>query len=455
MVLAFYYIWYRPERWQSATFTPIEFYNSTDPKTVRRHCEEAKRAGIDGFIISFWGMHELEKLDSVVRVLDGCGLKYTVYIEVSRSAKDLIRQIDTVLKFFGERRNFLRINKKPTIFIYGRVINSLSVFQMDSALKSFPGILMFADGGGQTLNLLFKNLHRYIVLDADEGFYENFCDGVFGYCAVPVFPGFKYKEKKDPYVPYENGKFYEHLLNLAIKSKADILLITSFNEWWEGTNVEPSREFGDLFLRITREYSEIFKKTRRKKGRENLKLPKFNVRACYIQNPTDFTPFLFREFRILESPQKIEGCDLVVYGGNERYDTAWNPYLMDYLRKGKMLISGGPFPFYYDKDGKYVNFAHRFGLKMRVVDDNTLRGKFSAVFIDGKDTLRFYPWGEDRIRDLLEWDEDFYRLRVCKDKCEDFVIGGRVGNIYYVWRGLVESKYGINAVIKVLRRMGF
>jgi len=157
MVLAFYYIWYRPERWQPATFTPLEFYNSTDPKTLRRHCEEAKGAGIDGFIISFWGIHELGKLDSVVRVLDECGLKYTVYIEVSRSANDLIRQIDTVLKLFGGRRNFLRINKKPAIFIYGRVINSLSVFQMDSVLKSFSGILMFADGGGQTLNIFFKS----------------------------------------------------------------------------------------------------------------------------------------------------------------------------------------------------------------------------------------------------------------------------------------------------------
>lgn len=131
MVLAFYYIWYRPERWQSATFTPLEFYNSTDPKTIRRHCEEAKGAGIDGFIISFWGIHQLGKLDSVVRVLDECGLKYTVYIEVSRSANDLIRQIDTVLKFFGgeeelfedqqETRNFhiREGNKFPKRFSNG------------------------------------------------------------------------------------------------------------------------------------------------------------------------------------------------------------------------------------------------------------------------------------------------------------------------------------------------
>ena len=455
MVLAFYYIWYKPERWGAATFTPIEFYNSVDPKTLKRHCDEAKKGGIDGFIISFWGKHEIGKLDSILKIFDNCVIKYTVYMETSKSASDLIRQIDTVLKVFGRRKNFLRIGGKLAIFIYARIINSLNVIQMDSLVKAFPNLVMFADGGGQTLNILFKNLHRYINLNADEGFYEKFCDGVLGLCAIPVFPGFKYKDRKEPFVPHENGKFYENLMKLAVKSDADILLITSFNEWWEGTNVEPSKEFGDLFLRITRKYAEIFKRSRKKKRKEDFELRKFDVRVCYIQDPKDFTPFLFREFRILERPQKIEGCDLLIYGGDERYDTAWNPYISDYLKNGKMLVSGGPFPFYYHKDGNYVNMAHRFGLKMRVVDDGTLRGKYSAVLIDGRDTLMFYPWGEDRIRDILEWDEAFYKLRVCREKCEDFVIGGRVGNVFYVWKGLVESKYGIMAINKVLRKMEF
>ncbi len=455
MILAFYYIWYRPERWSSATFTPVEFYNSTDPRTLRRHCEEAKRAGIDGFIVSFWGKHEISKLDSVFKIFDECDIKYTVYFESSVSAADLIKQIDSILRVFGKRKNFLRFHGDPVIFIYGRIINSLNFLQMDSVIRAFPRLIIFADGGGQTLNVLFRNLHRYIFLDADEAFYENFCKGVLGYCAVPVFPGFKYKEREEPLVLHQNGMFYESLIKMASKSNADILLITSFNEWWEGTNIEPSREFGDLFLRITAKYAKIFKKTRKKKKIGNLNLQKIDATACYIQEPTDFTPLLFRKFRILKEPQKIENCDLVVYGGGERYDTAWNPYLLDYLNWGKMLVSGGPFPFYYDKDGNYVNMAHRFGLKMRVVDDNTLRGRFFAYLIGWEDTIMFYPWGEHRIRDILKWDEVFYKLRVCKDKCEDFVIGGRVGNVFYVWRGLVESKYGIEAVSKVLRKMGF
>lgn len=32
-----------------------------------------------------------------------------------------------------------------------------------------------------------------------------------------------------------------------------LLLVTSFNEWHEGTEIEPSTEFGDAYLRLTEE----------------------------------------------------------------------------------------------------------------------------------------------------------------------------------------------------------
>ena len=71
-VLAFYYPWYgTPEgpsgewvHWNpnrrhhdSAHDPAYGFYDSSDPETVRRHIREAKSAGIDGFIASWWGPH--------------------------------------------------------------------------------------------------------------------------------------------------------------------------------------------------------------------------------------------------------------------------------------------------------------------------------------------------------------------------------------------------------------
>lgn len=69
-VFAFYYPWYgNPtgpgKRWvhwnpyslnHNATHTPVAgYYDSQDPSIIRRHINEAKAAGIDGFIVSWWG----------------------------------------------------------------------------------------------------------------------------------------------------------------------------------------------------------------------------------------------------------------------------------------------------------------------------------------------------------------------------------------------------------------
>lgn len=452
-------MWYSSGKWENATYTPLEFYNSTDYKTLKRHCKEAKYALIDGFIISFWGIHEINKLKLASRVFDECGLKYTVYVESGKSASDVINQVNTVLKIFGGNKGFLRINGKPAIFLYGRVIDNLNTVQLDSISKALKGILIFADERGQTTNVLFKNLHKYIVLSRDIYFYKNFCKFTMGYCAVPVSPGFKMKGKSKPFVPRKNGKFYIDVLKLAINSDADILLITSFNEWWEGTNIEPSKEFGNLYLKITRKYARIFKKTRRKgkkRFNQNINIPKFQNKACFISNPKDFTPLMFEKIKIFKNPHPLRDCDVIIYATGEYYDTLWNPFIMDYIRNGgKMLVTGGPFPFYYDISKKYVNMAYRFGLKLGIVDDNILRGEFKAFLIGGGDSVEFLPFGERRIRELRDYDEKFYEILVCKQGCKRFIVSGRKGNVYYVWKGLVDSPYGVEIVRRVLKRMGF
>ena len=40
---------------------------------------------------------------------------------------------------------------------------------------------------------------------------------------------------------------------------ADWVLIDSFNQWEIGTEIEPSREYGDLYLKLTAEQAARFK----------------------------------------------------------------------------------------------------------------------------------------------------------------------------------------------------
>jgi hypothetical protein len=51
----------------------------------------------------------------------------------------------------------------------------------------------------------------------------------------------------------EDGAFYRATYAAAVASGADWLWINSFNEWIEGTYIEPSEQYGDRYLQLTGE----------------------------------------------------------------------------------------------------------------------------------------------------------------------------------------------------------
>ena len=55
------------------------------------------------------------------------------------------------------------------------------------------------------------------------------------------------------------GDFYRSTFEAALASDPDWIFITSWNEWWETTQIEPSESYGDLYLQITREYVDRWK----------------------------------------------------------------------------------------------------------------------------------------------------------------------------------------------------
>jgi hypothetical protein len=51
----------------------------------------------------------------------------------------------------------------------------------------------------------------------------------------------------------ENGALYQATFDAALSSNPDWLLLSSFNEWVEGTYIEPSAQYGDKYLEMTKE----------------------------------------------------------------------------------------------------------------------------------------------------------------------------------------------------------
>ncbi|MCK4310604.1 MAG: glycoside hydrolase family 99-like domain-containing protein, partial [Methanomicrobia archaeon] len=80
--------------------------------------------------------------------------------------------------------------------------------------------------------------------------------------AATLCPG--YDDRKIPgraglYQHRDNGEYYEKTFDAAFESSPDWILITSFNEWWEHTHIEPSVNYGYTYLDMTALFSSEFK----------------------------------------------------------------------------------------------------------------------------------------------------------------------------------------------------
>ena len=58
-----------------------------------------------------------------------------------------------------------------------------------------------------------------------------------------------------------DGQIYEALWEAVLGANPDWILVSSWNEWGEGTEIEPSVQLGDKYLQITAKYAERFLKS--------------------------------------------------------------------------------------------------------------------------------------------------------------------------------------------------
>lgn len=277
LVLAFYYPWYgrveepnsadkywkREGRYRSIHKPLLDYYWSFNNKVMERHIEYALRAGIDGFIISWWGKGSFSDIfmERFMERLKNTSLKVTIYYEKSGEHLD---EIPYIISKFGKHPSFLRINGKPVIFYYRTAVNN-TPSETWTALKKLD-IINIVDMIDGSLFPCIDGIHIYNPMKEKNllSFYRGMnitAHSQGKIFSATVFPGYNDTISRTPgfVVNRKNGNFYNHIWNIAVQSNPDIILITSFNEWFEGTEIEPSEELGFFYLDCTNKYVQDFK----------------------------------------------------------------------------------------------------------------------------------------------------------------------------------------------------
>lgn len=254
---AFMYPWF-PKAWNQGgqlpftQFTPSNgLYDSSDPDTIDRQVEQATEAGLEAFIASWWGPDHhtdaaLTAIFDQVPQSPNPDFRLAVYYEEegqSDPSASVIKDDLVYLERFFDRPNYLRIDDKPVVFVWtdandgadmaARWSDAKELYpEVHVALKVFPG---FRDVPDQP-----DSWHQY-------GPANNYSEHL-PYSAV-VSPGFWHANEETPRLVRDPARFRDDVEAMKA-SGAFWQLIISWNEWGEGTAVEPASEFGTTYLEV-------------------------------------------------------------------------------------------------------------------------------------------------------------------------------------------------------------
>lgn len=251
-----------------ANFYPrLGSYSSNDPGTITTHMKQIRKAGIGVVVMSWWGEGSFSD-KSISSYLDAAlkyDLKVAFHIEpIYRTVDQFKAHLEYLLKQYASHPAFYRLNNKPFYYIYDgykmnyRMWNSMLDPESETTIRNteldaifislwtlrkdgefavvsgFDGIYTYYGSDGYAFGSTSSNWEEMAAYAREHGLIFIPCVGP-GYLDTRIRP---WNDKTTR--SRENGRYYERMFMNALDAKPDFIGITSFNEWHEGTQIEPA-----------------------------------------------------------------------------------------------------------------------------------------------------------------------------------------------------------------------
>jgi hypothetical protein len=288
LVLAFYYPWYGPGAFDQGKTSdrPTTPYISDHPDVIDRQISEAQAAGIDGFIVEWAGNGDITATNFplVFEAAARHNFQITFYLitDSVRQHGDLVGQLQGLLNQYSGQPAFLHWNNKPVFFVWApdalpggvnawrdvrRQVdpNNGQFWSVETTngqyLDVFDSIHLFSGGKWDAKNN-FANINNQFRGIVDK---YNRDHGTQRLWTAGVIPGWDETRlgRNNPgdvtLVNRNDGATYNASWQSALKSNPEWVTITSYNEWFEGTQIEPSVTYGNKYLDLTRNWACQYK----------------------------------------------------------------------------------------------------------------------------------------------------------------------------------------------------
>jgi glycoprotein endo-alpha-1,2-mannosidase len=259
-VSAFYYPWYGTssldgayQHWSqdghrppndiaSAYYPAIGLYSSSDRLVVAQQMDEIAAAGIDEIAVSWWGQGspEDQRMPELVAAAHADHVAVAAHLEpyAGRTVASIVADVGYLERTYGI----------TTFYVYRALDLPIPEWQQAHVeLHAEPNVTVYAQTSlaGAAAAAAFDGLYTYDIVTYGGWMFGRLCNEAHALhllCAPSVGPGYNAKRGSgDPVVkPRRNGRTYDAMWKAAITARADAVTITSFNEWHEGTQIEPA-----------------------------------------------------------------------------------------------------------------------------------------------------------------------------------------------------------------------
>jgi hypothetical protein len=260
---------------------PTQPYRSSDPATLERQILEAKSANIDAFITAWTGSGtESDRLFAALLDLAAKhSFRIALHFETPAMQGDLAAHFNAAARFYSHPA-YLKASGKPLLFVWSpqTVGNPAAWIALRNRVDPTRAALWSVDTTDPNYLDAFDSLHLYSAakwnlttdLTRENARWRAEVDAynkrknTARLWTAGVLPGWDETRVQPPrpgakLFPRRDGALYEESWRGAVASNPDLITITSYNEWFEGTQIEPSASYGRKYLDLTASHARLFK----------------------------------------------------------------------------------------------------------------------------------------------------------------------------------------------------
>ena len=278
----FYYPWYEPGRhWEQGGHNPangdigsnfyptLGAYDSGDDNVISQHMAWLQETGVGVIVVSWWGEGSYEDglVPKLLNAANSVGIKVAWHMEpywrhkpanpddkpvLALSHPERVAEsIRYINQAYGNHPAFYKHEDKGVFYVFEShlaLVGGRPDWSSLSASDIQNSSIVLAQTLDPSLWTHFTGAYNYDVMDKDAAAWPGVsaqCQPPACYLSLSVGPGYN----DDRAVPgnttetrlREDGAFYVNRLNRAKNARPVWISITSFNEWHEGSQIEPAR----------------------------------------------------------------------------------------------------------------------------------------------------------------------------------------------------------------------